>query len=152
MRALWAALTTNQGDIRYSLLWIALEALFGDEDAGEIIHKIAERIALFLANTPMEARELFHKAKNSYSMRSKIVHGRYYDDPKINQLIADTEAIIRNTFRHLLHNSELLKTFTLKKTRNAYLSDLMFSRINNLGLLLTDDPNTTSTSSPVPES
>jgi hypothetical protein len=141
MRALWAALTTNQIDIRYSLLWISLEALLGDEDGGEIIHKIAERIALFLASTPTEARQLFHKAKNSYSMRSKIVHGRYYDDPKINQLMADTEAIIRDAFRHLLHNPELLKTFTSKKSRNEYLGDLIFSRIKHLGPLLTDDPS-----------
>jgi hypothetical protein len=128
MRALWAALTTNEADIRHSLLWIALEALFGDEgNSGEITHKLAERIALFLANTPEDARELYQKAKNSYGKRSVIVHGRFNNDSAIGEFMADTEAIVRTAFRLLLDNPDLLNTFTSKQ-RNVFLNDLIFSR------------------------
>jgi len=127
MRALWTALTTYEADIRYSLLWIGLEALFGAEDGGEITYKLAQRIAFFLANTSEDARSLFKKAKFCYAMRSKIVHGRVIDDPKIDECTADTEAIARTVFRHLLDKPELLKTF-VSNQRDSFLEEWVFSR------------------------
>lgn len=141
MRALWGALTTNEADIRYSLLWIALEALFGDEGtSGEITHKLAERIALFLTNTPDEARELYHKTKKSYQKRSIIVHGRF-NDSAIDEFMAHTEGILRTSFRHLLDKPDLLHTFTSEQ-RADFVGDLIFSRAANQAQLSTDTPNT----------
>ena len=112
MRALWAALTTTEADIRYSLLWIVLEALFGDEgNSGEITHKLAERIALFLTNTADEARELYHKTKKSYQKRSIIVHGRFNNDSAIDEFMAHTEGILRTSFRHLLDKQQYVTVF-----------------------------------------
>lgn len=128
MRTLWLALTTYEGDMRYSFLWIALEALFGDEGpSGEIIHKLAERIAFFLGDSPEVARELYQKAKKSYENRSKIVHGRFNNDSDIDGLLGDTEAILRTSFRRLLDAPGLLRTF-ISNQRNSYLRDLVFSR------------------------
>jgi hypothetical protein len=127
MRALWLALTTYESDIRYSLLWIGLEALFGAEDSGEITYKLAQRIAFFLADTPEDAHDLFGKAKKCYAMRSKIVHGRWNNTPEIVACMADTEAISRTVFRHLLDKPDMLRTF-ISKQRDKFLEDWVFSR------------------------
>jgi hypothetical protein len=60
-------------------------------------------------------------------MRSIIIHGRWKDDPKIEAVMADTEAIVRTVFRRLLENPEMLRTF-LSKHRNEFLEDWVFSR------------------------
>lgn len=129
-RALWTALTTSEVDIRYSLLWISLEALFGAEDGGEISYKLAQRIAFFLADNPKDARGLFRKAKNCYAMRSKIVHGRWKSGPETGSNMADTEAIIRTAFRHLLEKPALLKAF-ISKDRDKFLDEWVFSRFTD---------------------
>jgi hypothetical protein len=130
MRSLWAALTMYEADIRYALLWIALEALFGAEDGGEIGYKLAQRVAFFLADTPEDGRELFQKAKRCYRMRSNIVHGRRSSHHEIDNCMADTEAIIRTAFRHLLDEPDLLKTF-ISKHRDKFLEDWVFSRFTD---------------------
>jgi hypothetical protein len=92
MRACWAALTMSSADRRYPFFWMGLESLFGpDDNAGELSFKLGQRIAFFLADTPEVARELFQKVKNCYAVRSKIIHGRWKDDPKIDAVMADTE-------------------------------------------------------------
>jgi len=128
MRALWAGLTTPSADIRYTLFWIGLEALFGaDDNSGEISFRVAQRVAFFLATNPEEARDLFRKTKKCYGVRSKIVHGRWENDPEIDARMEDTEGILRTAFRHLLDSPDLLKTF-ISKHRDKFLEDWVFSR------------------------
>jgi hypothetical protein len=123
LRACWAALTLNSADLRYACFWIALEALFGAEDGTEVTYKVSQRIALFLADSPQVARDLFRKAKRCYQTRSKIIHGRWEHDPKIDAVMADTEAIIRTALRHLLDYPDLLKIF-MSRERDRFLEDL----------------------------
>jgi len=127
LRAIWAGLTSYASDIRYLWFWIALEALFGPEDSSELSHKLAERIAFFLADKSDDARDLFKMAKKCYGVRSKIVHGRWKYSPDIDQTMEDTEAIIRTAFRHVIEKPDLLPIFVSKK-RDEYLADLVFSR------------------------
>jgi Apea-like HEPN len=111
MRAFWAALTMYSADRRYPFFWMGLESLFGANDGGEISYKLCQRIAFFLADDPGVARELFRKAKTCYNMRSKIIHGRWKNDPDIDSVMADTESIVRTVFRHILDDPEMLTTF-----------------------------------------
>jgi hypothetical protein len=127
LRAIWAGLTSYSADVRYLWFWIALEALFGPEESAELTHKLAERIAFFLAGNTDDARALFAKAKKCYGVRSKIVHGRWKHTPDIDQMMEDTEAIVRTAFRHVIEEPELLPIF-LSKKRDEYLSDLVFGR------------------------
>lgn len=127
MRAGWAALIMYSADRRYPFFWMGLELLFGADDTSEIAYKLAQRISFFLADTPEVARELFRKVKMCYKMRSTIIRGRWKDDPKIDVVMADTEAIFRTVFRRLLENPEMLRTF-LSKDRDKFLEEWVFSR------------------------
>lgn len=128
VRALWAGLTMYSADIRYSLFWVALEALFGaDDNSGEIGYKLAQLVAFFIAEKPEDARDIFHKAKKCYGIRSKIVHGKWKNEPDIDACMADTEGILRTAIRHLLDSPDVLKTFTSKQ-RDRFLEDWVFSR------------------------
>ena len=59
-------------------------------------------------------------------MRSKIVHGRWKDDPKIEAVMADTEAIARTALRHIIENPNMLTIF-MGKDRDGFLEDLVLS-------------------------
>jgi hypothetical protein len=127
LRSSWAALTTDSADRRYPFFWMALESLFGADDTAEIGYKLAQRIAFFLADTPDIARDLFRKVKTCYKMRSTIIHGRWKDDPKIDDVMYDSEAIVRTVFRRLLADPQMLRTF-LSRQRDKFLEDWVFSR------------------------
>jgi hypothetical protein len=128
MRMFWAALSSYASDIRYSLFWVGLEALFGpDGNTGEITYKLAQRAAFFISDTPQSARETFSKAKNCYAMRSKIVHGRWKYDPSIDLTMIDTETIARSVCTRLLGDRQMLDAFVSKK-RDAFLEEWVFSR------------------------
>jgi hypothetical protein len=127
LRSLWAGLTMYSADRRHPFFWIALESLFGSSDAAEITYKLSQRIAFFLADNPHDARQLYAKAKKGYGMRSKIVHGRWEDDPELDLVMADTESILRTAFRRLIESPEMLRTF-LSKRREAFLEEWVFSR------------------------
>lgn len=120
-------MTMYSADRRYPFFWIGLESLFGSNDTNEVSYKLCQRIALFLADNPQDARALFQKAKTCYNTRSKIIHGRWENDPKIEVVMADTEAIVRTTFRRLLGDPLILMTFISKK-RDTFLEDWVFSR------------------------
>jgi hypothetical protein len=127
LRAFWAGLTMAPPDLRYPYFWMGLEALFGAEDGREIGYKLAQRIAFFLADTPEIARDLFKKVKKCYEMRSKIVHGRWKDDPKIGDVMAVTESIARTVVRRMMEKPEMVQVF-ISKERDQFLEDWVFSR------------------------
>ena len=126
VRATWSALQMNEEEVRYLLFWIALEALFGPEDAREMTFRLSQRVSLFLAENPSEARDLFARAKTGYAFRSKVAHGRWKENPDGLALMAEVETFVRRSLVGLLQDPELTKTF-LGKDREAYLDDLVFS-------------------------
>ena len=127
LRATWAALTMYSADRRYPFFWMALESLFGSDDANEIGYKLAQRISFFLADNPEDARNLFRKVKRCYKTRSTIIHGRWKNDPHLDEVMADSEAIVRTAFRRLLEEPGMLGVFISGK-RNEFLEDWVFSR------------------------
>jgi hypothetical protein len=126
IRAACFALQMNTTEIRYSLWWIALEALFGPEDAREITHGLSQRIGFFLGENKKTARELFARARKGYTFRSKVVHGRWKENPETELLMADAETSTRRSLLRILQDAEVRKTF-LEKNRETYLDDLVFS-------------------------
>ena len=111
-------MTMYSADRRYPFFWIGLESLFRSNDTNEVSYKLCQRIALFLADNPQDARALFQKAKTCYNTRSKIIHGRWENDPKIEVVMADTEAIVRTTFRRLFRRSANPNDLHFEKERH----------------------------------
>lgn len=129
IHALRQALTEQTAVIRYLLLWVAMEGLFGPEDAREVTFRLSQRAAFFLANDRREARELFSIVKTGYGWRSKVVHGmRLSKLPKKNseQIMSEAEDLLRRSLKRLLNDLQLVQIFE-GKNRERYLDDLVFS-------------------------
>jgi hypothetical protein len=59
---------------------VGLEALYLEKEGlGEFGYKLAHRAAVLLADSKKERQQLFTQTKESYKLRSKIVHGLKYD-------------------------------------------------------------------------
>jgi hypothetical protein len=127
VRASWHALSMNVEEVRYLLLWVALEALFGPEDSREITFRMSLRIAFFLATSPVEARTLFIAAKKGYTFRSKVAHGRWKENPEAIALVAELESFVRRSMVRILQEPEFMKMF-LSGDREHYLDSLAFSQ------------------------
>jgi hypothetical protein len=125
VRSGWAALQMNMEEVRYLLWWIALEALFGPDDAREISYRLAQRVALFLAADRESARNMFLAAKKGYSARSQVVHGHWRANPESDELMATTEAMIRQSMTRILLDDHLEERF-LGRDRETYLDELLF--------------------------
>lgn len=125
VRATWAGLQMNIETIRYVLFWIALEAMFGPEDAREITYRLSQRVAFFLSKDRNEAKQLFATTKNGYGFRSKIVHGRWKEDRNSEQHMAEAESVVRRSLVRILEDPELTKTFS-ERRRESFLDDLVF--------------------------
>lgn len=125
VRATWAGLQMNIEAIRYALFWIALEALFGPEDAREITYRLSQRVAFFLGGDRAEAKALFALAKKGYGFRSKIVHGRWKEEPDSETRMAEAEDLVRRSLVRVLEDEELRETFS-GKGREPFLDDLVF--------------------------
>lgn len=128
LRSTWAALVMPHRDIRYSLLWIGLEALLGPENSGsEITYKLSQRIAFLISNGSAEAKENFRAARECYQTRSQIVHGRWSDEPKMDKRMAETERLVRACLLRTLKTPEMRQTFS-SKDRDRFLEDMVFAR------------------------
>ena len=128
VRTLFGALSEQEWEIRLLRLWIAMEALFGPEDSREITYRISQRIAFFLATDKELAREVFNSVKTSYAWRSRVVHGMRLSKlggEKSEQLLYDTENLIRKALNGILRDPQLVQNFS-DKNRERYLDDLIF--------------------------
>jgi hypothetical protein len=105
---------------------MALEALFGPEDSGEITHKLSERIAYFVSSTPLEREELFKRAKKGYRLRSKVAHGCRLSDKTVEEspvYLLWTEDVVRRAITKILGDPALISKF-LGDSREDYLRKL----------------------------
>jgi Apea-like HEPN len=141
LRATWAGLTMYDPDRRYPFFWMALESLFGrDKPDGHLTRKLSRRIAFFLADNYADTQALFDMTMRCYDMRSKIVHGRWDNDPKIDSVMAETEAIIRTSLRNIMADPKAVATF-LSTRRDKFLSDLITKKSKRMPPLIEPQPS-----------
>ena len=69
--------------------------------------RLSLRIAFFLEENPAQAKNLFAIAKKGYGFRSKIVHGRWKDDPESTTRMTEVEVLLRRTFGRILEDETL---------------------------------------------
>jgi hypothetical protein len=107
---------------------MALESLFGrDKPDGHLTRKLARRIAFFLAECHADAQNIHDMVMRCYDMRCKIVHGRWHNDPALESVMYETEAIIRTAFRVIANDPKLLTRFASSQ-RDHFLSRLVDKR------------------------
>lgn len=125
-KTLLSAISAREWEIRFLLLWIALEALFGADS--EVTYRLAQRIAFFNASDRAEAKVLFERAKRGYHWRSRVVHGlqlRKLRREESSEVLYDTEYFARQSMRKLLIDRTIAAKFA-EKNRNDYLDGLIF--------------------------
>jgi len=128
LRAFWAALVSYTADYRYPLFWQGLESLFGaDDDSPGISRRLRERISYFLADDAATQQNLHDMVKTCYKTRSEIVHGRWEDGPEIDDLMGETEAIVRTVVRTIVDKPGMLGAF-LSAKRDDWLEQSVQSK------------------------
>ena len=128
LRVLAETLREKPWEIRYPLLWIALEALFGPENPGETTYRIAQRIAFFRASDRAAAHDIFRKTKEAYRWRSRAVHGmrlRRLEREKSGRILYEAERSLRESLQKILRSRELSEVFS-GSGRDEYLDGLVF--------------------------
>jgi hypothetical protein len=112
LRAFSAALLSYLPDYRYPLFWQGLESLFtSDTKWWKVTERLRDRISYFLANNDTDQQNLSQTVDDCYAMRSRIIHGRWDEDPEIEARMADTENIVRTVIRHILVKPGMLEPF-----------------------------------------
>jgi hypothetical protein len=126
---LWIAITESQWIVRYILLWVILESLFGPKDKKEIAYRISHRIASFFGSNMEERKSIFNIANKGYSLRSTIVHGSKIKKIYINEdtdLRYEVESLVQKSLKKILLDNNLIKIFSSGE-REKYLDNLIFS-------------------------
>lgn len=121
----WSGLQQNSELVRYLLAWVALESLFGPDDARELSFRLAQRIGFFVGANRSEAREISKQATACYKIRSKVAHGRWTYKPETTERMYETEQMLRSTLLKILGDPELTSRFTGTE-REEYLDSLVF--------------------------
>lgn len=128
VHATMRAQTEREWTLRFLILWLVIENLFGPEDAREITFRLSQRVALFLSSDTGAARQLFSQVKVSYAWRSKLVHGlrlAKLTEAESTTLIVQLESMVRQSLVAILSDDVLMTTFD-GKSREHYLDDLVF--------------------------
>ena len=115
--------------LKISFYCMCFESLFST-DTTELSHKISERIAFFLGETPETRVKIYQNVKSAYSIRSKVVHGDNISSKSFEQML-EVALFCDNTLRNILNeifSSE--KYFQIfqsdTKTLERFLIDLTF--------------------------
>ena len=127
--ALWMAVTQRNWTLRYMMLWIALEALFGPSDKREITFRLSQRVAFFLfPDDKKKAKDCSKSVRTNYGLRSTMVHGGSPSGPweQTSQNLYDTEEFIRMALVRVLKSSKLIDVFNGKNAREQYLDELPY--------------------------
>lgn len=114
--------------LRFTILWIVMESLYGPTDAHEVTFRISQRIAFFLGKNKEEAFSLFKTAKANYGWRCKVVHGLRVSgltDDKSLLLMSELENMVRLSLRRILSEPGIQSRFE-SKSRESYLDGLTF--------------------------
>lgn len=113
--------------VRFLLLWIGLESLFGSASAQETTFRLTQRAALFLSESPIEAKATADALRKNYTYRSKVVHGRSAnasDEAALDRLDF-AEQKLRGALRKILRDAGIVSVFN-GTGREQYLDDLAY--------------------------
>lgn len=111
---LQGARSSSDFGLKIALYITCAEALFCT-DSSEVAHKLSERLAYFLGETPTERLRLFRAAKTAYGVRSKTLHGDKLSEGVIENIGTTSQqcdAILRDTISRILSDPNKFRVFT----------------------------------------
>ena len=87
--------------------WIALESLFVPDSTQELKYRASLRIATFIGETPGERKAAYKDLRDSYDLRSKIVHGvPKADEENKAHVISKTRSYLRRALLSVLSSKD----------------------------------------------
>ena len=90
--------------------WIALESLYVPETSQELSFRVALRIAAFLGLNGTERQTIYDEMRDSYRLRSEIVHGSMNKNKKkipSAELIKVTRSYLRRTLLRIVESDKV---------------------------------------------
>ena len=135
IRTLATALREGAWPVRFATLWIIMECLYGDaRTRGGIAQTIAQRAGFFLAANRRQARKLVKQVRESYSARSKIVHGLHPKSMTPMQgegvalgLTRGLERLVRQSLFKIFREPGMLERFNDSDQRTQYLDKMLYT-------------------------
>jgi hypothetical protein len=83
-------------------LWVAVEALLLPDGNQELSYRAALRLARATGTDEPSRRAAFDQARESYKVRSKVVHGDDVADEKVTATVRETRELVRQALRKWL--------------------------------------------------
>jgi hypothetical protein len=124
LRFLVFGLRHEIGEARIALLWIALEALFGEIDPNRGVSKeLYRRIAGFFGMTRNEQLAAYDLAKDGWRVRCRAVHGgrvAAVTPEDRHERILEAEAMLRTALNRILRDPILVQTFSDDSRREVF--------------------------------
>lgn len=85
--------------------WIALEALFAPDSQQEIRFRASLRIAGFVGTDSDERRSIYKKMRDSYDLRSKLVHGNLVGVEELKTASDETRGYLRRALLKVIESA-----------------------------------------------
>ena len=86
--------------------WIAFEALFAPDSSQEVRYRASFRIAAFVGASPEEREQIYKDLRDSYDLRSRIVHGGTPSAEQKSLLVGKTRSHLRTALMKILLSDE----------------------------------------------
>jgi len=101
-------------------IWIALESLFmPDGDPREATYRLALRIAYFLGRTSDDRVAIDRNIRDSYRLRSDVVHGRSYSSSVLDAFTEKTANYLRRALRSVAQKGAQLDVDSIDRCVRA---------------------------------
>ena len=123
--ASWSALQIGKEEVRYLLLWIALEALFAPLEGRDTTELLARRIGRFLSPDHRAAEEYCERARQAFLLKSGIAHGQKAAQPDLAERVHETESLLSRALRKILSSEDLVNRFSAVGGRETLLEGLI---------------------------
>ena len=94
--------------------WVALEAMFVPESTQEVSYRASLRIAAFIAESSDDRQLAYKLLRDSYNVRSKIVHGGTPRSGEKTALVAQTRSYLRDALVKSLSTDESFDPKTME--------------------------------------
>ena len=108
-----------------------LESLFSTDNK-ELSHKLAERVAFIIGETPDRRIEIYSKIKKAYGIRSKIFHGsgiNSKDIKEVHEISVFCDTLLRELFNKMFNDKQFMNIFGMKVSDlDKYFNELVIKR------------------------